>query len=115
MPFNKITGGAASVGRLSARKIAAGGSAFAIRTGTVGVDPPATAGSATGTATVLLTDARVGDAVLLFPAELNNGLHYTGCQVTGSGTVAAYFANSTASSINAGSTNFKYVIFDFTS
>lgn len=109
---NRLSRGAVRVGGLSV-----GGDGVmmaAIRGGTVGIDPPAIGATSNGTATVLLPGVEVGDIVILVPETVNNGMIYGGAQVTGAGTVSAYFLNTTGGSLNIASADWQYLHIDLT-
>ena len=98
----KIYRGEALVGGLNM-----GGSAIkAFKTGTADV-PYGVIGSGTsGTAEVLISGVADGDVVFLMPpADLPDGLVFTGSNPTAAGTVSAYLLNGGASATTAGAAN----------
>jgi len=109
---NRLTRARAMVGSLV---VGSGQAMHGIHYGSVDIDPPSIAAGAKGTAIALIPEANTGDMVLLSPpAGLNSGLVYGGAAVTGDGTVSVYITNSGTASVNAGSADWHFLLFNVT-
>lgn len=72
------------------------------------------AAGATGTATMTLTGAKVGDVVVANAPSLTSGLVFAGAAVTANNTVTLRVVNATASPIDEGLGTFRLLLFKLT-
>jgi len=82
--------------------------------GTGAIDFSSVAAGETGSGTITVTGAAVGDVVVVNPPALTTGLGFAGAAVTGANTVTVYVVNASAAPIDQASATFTYSWFDFT-
>lgn len=109
-----VTTLAASTG-ITTGKIAIGGGSDLLK---VAISSPSVnfaeiADGATGTATVTVTGAKVGDAVIVNPPALEAGLIFNGAAVTAANTVTIYLTNVTAAPIDPAAATYRLVWLKF--
>lgn len=109
--MNRLTKGRALVSGLS---IGSSTNVQGIAYGTGAIDFASINDGATGTGTITVTGAAVGDMVVVNPPALTTGLAFAGAAVTGADTVTVYVVNASGGAINEGEVTFKYVWFDLT-
>lgn len=85
-----------------------------IKSGTASVDFTSISAETTGSATITVTGAAVGDVVAVNPPALTTGLAFAGAAVTGANTVTVYAVNATANPIDNAAATFTYLWFDLT-
>lgn len=96
-------------------KVGASGTVIkTIKSGTAALDLGSVAAGESGTGTITVTGAAVGDVVAVNPPALTTGLAFAGATVTGANTVTVYVVNATASPIDNAEATFTYLWFDLT-
>lgn len=96
-------------------KVGASGSTVkTIKSGTGAIDFASVAAGETGSGTITVTGAAVGDVVVVNPPALTTGLGFAGATVTGANTVTVYVTNASASPIDQASATFTYLWVDLT-
>ncbi len=82
--------------------------------GTGAIDFASVTNGETGSGTITVTGAAVGDVVVVNPPVLTTGLAFAGAAVTATNTVTVYVVNASAAPIDQASATFTYSWFDFT-
>lgn len=114
---NLITRGAASVGRLVTKAVDAGGLTLGggtaidgLTIGTVSVNPASLATVTKAGTEVTITGVATGDIVLFQPpSDLEAGLLYVGCAVTGANKATVYLYNPTGEAVDGAAKNWTYI------
>lgn len=96
-------------------KVGASGTVIkTIKTGSAAIDFASVAAGETGSGTITVTGAAVGDAIIVQPGTYTTGLGFAGATVTGANTVTVYVVNASANPIDESSATHYYTWIDLT-
>lgn len=109
--MNRLTKG---LGLFGALAIGGGSTIKGIGNGSAVATLGAITNATTGSATITVAGAAVGDAIVIQPPALTTGLGYVGARVTAADTVTLYFLNASAAPITQGAATFLYTWIDLT-
>jgi hypothetical protein len=106
----RITKGEAAVGALQVGTL---DTVYGFDFGTVSINPASIAATTRGATTFTITNAKVGDVLVMNPpAGLNDDLVFAGCAITAADTATVYLYNPTAGAIDDAAATWTYLWID---